>query len=502
MRRLTASLLVLAPLAAALVYAGAHALLGPQPTTANAVPGAAVCCLRFRGLEALDRHWPFDRPERGRVSEVLGALRNVPGLKGVDRSGPVHWVLLPRGARSDPTLMIFPLSDPAAFRERFEGRDLPEAEARGLERHAQHLEIRGSFAALAWDREAVRHLGEGGVTCEDRGEDFACAIDVPAMAAYVLSDAGRAPWRAVAEALGAEPSKVEGRLDPATGRRNLSYPWGRVPTVGDGWKTARLWAFAQRKTVEVELETRDAALLRLLAEVTQASGDAPDVSAPAESLAMLDVPTAAAGRALGRALHLAGVKGAELLASAPPPAPPDSGRRLVFALPNASEGHGWTLALWSPCGPLVDLAEALDLPAPGASRSLAAGAAPITVSDGRWDGLSAAGSVARVAAPSGAGPLPCPGGAGGAEVVLLGADAARYGTSLDALRWAPAALPSVSRARLVARFWLRQDRARELLAGALTEGGLFSVLAGGDLTGELTTDGRVLRLRLHAASSK
>src|SRR5262245_55328537 len=120
MRRPPAALWVLTPLVLALLYAAAHAFLAPRPTLENVVPREAVATLRFRGVAGLDENWPFERPPQGRVSETVAALRNVPGLTGVDREGPIHLVLVPRAARPDPTIAIFPLVDADAFRTRFE----------------------------------------------------------------------------------------------------------------------------------------------------------------------------------------------------------------------------------------------------------------------------------------------------------------------------------------------------------------------------------------------
>src|SRR5262245_26857707 len=138
MRRPPTAVLVLAPLGAALLYAGAHAFLAPRPTLEDLVPRAAVITLRFRGVEALEEHWPFEILGEGRASEVMAAERDVPGLPGVDRAGPIHVVFLAREARPDPSVVIFRLSDAHAFQDRFEGRDRADDDPRALDRHAQN----------------------------------------------------------------------------------------------------------------------------------------------------------------------------------------------------------------------------------------------------------------------------------------------------------------------------------------------------------------------------
>jgi hypothetical protein len=245
MRRTPTALLVVLPLALALLYAVAYPLVAPRPSLESVVPQAAVLTARYRGLAQLDALWCFGRSADVRPSEDLAERHNLPGLPGVDRSGHVHWVLLPLSGRADPTLLILPVSDAEALEDRFLLRDGPQDPARLLRRHAKHLEQRGDYAALAWDREAARQLGTGGLTLEDRGEDFGLAIDVRGAVELALSQADTPPWRGILEALGAEPSRAAGGTDARTGKRSLVFPFGRAPRVAEAWSSARLWAYAE-----------------------------------------------------------------------------------------------------------------------------------------------------------------------------------------------------------------------------------------------------------------
>jgi hypothetical protein len=451
-------------------------------------------------VEALDEHWPFEHLAAGRVSETIAHERDVPGLPGVNRSAPIHVVYLPRAARADPSLAIFPLSDAEALRDRFEGRDRPEDDPRALDRHAQHLAIHGDWAALAWDREAVRHLGEGGITCADRGEDFAIAIDVPRMAEFAAIDAARPPWRAILEALGAEPGKVVAKVDPKTGARSLEFPTGRVGTVAHGWRTARLWAWKQRREVEVELEPADPTLRDLLAAALKAPRHATGAGVPAEALAWAFVHGAPERKALGRALHLLGVPSTDGL-FADEDASTAAWALQAYAIANATEGHSWTVVLESLGGPMPRLAPALRaLPPLEGSLPLAPGAAPITVSDTRWPGPSPAGTVLhpRVDRPGGLHESH----AGQHERLILGMDAERVATRVgsDVAGWrAPMDWPDPANLRELARFGISAQRVFDVLGKLPAPGGLLSVLSGGGIEGDLATDGRILRLRLRVA---
>lgn len=482
MARIPSRLWVLIPLALALLYATGHALLAPRPDLSNVVPGEAVVTVRFRGTAALDRLWFFGRPTDGRPSELLGRQRNVPGLDGVNASGAFHFVLLPRGARTDNTLAIFPLADAGAFRDAFQGR-AEEAQGRPrLERNAQELEIHGDFAAVAGDRDVVRRLGEGGLTCEDRGEDLAVAVNVPQTAELALLTAGGQPWQQLVLALGAEPARAVVARDPVTGQRRAEFPAGRVPLVAATWRTARLWAYLNRRALEAELEPAPESALARLLEQAALEPPAPLRAAPKEALAWFEVPGGAARLALAEALRGAGVR--------LPPLPDvgGGGTFTAFALPNLEDGRSWTWVLCGEQATLDGLAPLLGpLPAPGAAQEIAAGEAPFTLSDTRGAGVAPKAVLVRASWPGSGGP-----------VLLLGLDAARHAARLALLAAPPPLGPSPEPGgwRLLARLGVSAERAPDLLGGALSPGGLLAVLEGGPLEGDVSTDGRRLRIRL------
>lgn len=473
---------VLAPLALALLYTAAHALLAPRPGVDDVVPGEAVVTVRFRGTAALDRLWFFGRPEEGRPSELLGRQRNVPGLAGVNPTGAIHFVLLPRGGRADNTLAIFPLQDADAFRDAFEGRAEEALGRPRLERNAQELEIHGRFAAVAWDRDIVRRLGEGGLTCEDRGEDLALAVDVPQTAALALLSAGGQPWQPLVLALGAEPARAVMGSDAATGQRKAEFPAGRVPLVASTWRTARLWAYLERRALEAELEPAPASALARLLEQAAAEPPAPLGAAPREALAWFEIPGGAARLALTEALRGAGVR------LPPLPGIGAGGAFSGFALPNLENGRSWTWVLSGQAATLEGLTPLLGpLPAPGAAQDLEAGAAPFTLSDTRGSGPAPKAVLLRADWPPPGGPA-----------LLLGLDALRHAARLPLLDRAPGPEPAPEPDgwRLLARLGVSAERAPDLLGGALSPGGLLAVLDGGPLEGEVATDGRRLRVRL------
>lgn len=478
MRRLSPALWILAPLAAGLVYAGGHALFAPQPTLADVVPKAAVITARFRGLAALDELWFFPRAGDVRPSEFLSAQRNLPGLAGVAPGGPVHFVLLPARGRPDPSLLILPVEDADALRARYEGRDLPEAAARGLERNPHQLEIRGDHAALAWDREIVRHLGEGGVTLDDRGEDMGLALDVPGALLLALTLGGESPWRPLLEALGARPAETTFQADAATGVRRPVYPAGRTPRVGAAWRTARLWAWRARGEVQIELAPADPALTSLLGAVLTAPTT--PVHGRAGAAATLEIPSSAARRALQAILEAAGL-------DVPPPTKPphdDTPGIAVTAWPNQGTAHAWTLAL-EPFGgtSLPSLGDLLgDTMKPGEARDFAPGALPVTIHDRRGGMLSPAAKLLRPKSPDD-------------QRLLLGAEAEARAQSVPPPA-PPLALPLASGEAVIARLSLSAPAAAGLLGGALPKGGLLHVLEGGPLEALLSTDGTLVKLRL------
>lgn len=482
----------LLPLAAALVYAAAHALLARRPSVADVVPREALLTARFRGVEMLDRLWFLGRPSEGRVSESIGRQRNVPGWDGVNRAGPLHLVLVPQALRPDNTLFVFPLQDADAFRAAFDGLLDDAGRTRRLERQAQHLEVHGDFAGVAWDRGLVRHLGEGGLTCAERGEDLALAVDVPAFATLAVGSARNQPFRGLLEALGAEPHKAVLQVDAATGQRRADVPVGRLPRVAAAYRTARLWVWSDARRLEAQLEpVPEGVLARRLAAA--AARPAPVFQgAPAEALAWFEVPDRAALAALAEGLADAGVRLPDLPDLARLPA--GAGLR-GWMLENAGEGNAWTLAVEAEPEVLAALAPLADgLPAPGTPRRVPAERAPLTRSNLRGDLRPPEADLLLVPAP-----------AADRQVLLLGADALRHAArlALSGPPVAPSPWPEPEDGgeplRVLARFGVSAARAPDLLAEALTAGGLLHALAGGALEGEVATDGRVLRIRVRVA---
>lgn len=478
MRRIPSWAYLVLPLALALLYAVAYPLVAPRPTLESVVPRAAVLTARYRGLAQLDLLWCFGRDGQVRPSEDLAERHNLPGLPGVDRSGHIHWVLLPLSGRTDPTLLILPVSDAEALEQRFELRDGPQDPARLLRRHAKHLQRRGDFAALAWDLEAARQLGSGGLTLEDRGEEFGLAVDVKGAIELALAQVGSEPWRSIVEALGGEPARVTGGVDQHTGRRGLVFPFGRAPQVAEAWRTARLWAYAQRQEIEIELEPAQPTLRALLARAAAGPAGEARVGLRTGQQAWLFVPSSAAFEATAGILAAAGVALPELTA------PAGEAHIEVRALSNLNETRAWTLEISAGSAHEASLAALLgSLPAAGESLPLAAGAAPLTLATTRAGAAAPAGQVAR--------------SADGARL-YVGADAERLArAAVLATAGEPAAWRHDARqGALLARGELSAERALSLLGPALKTGGLFSALGPGALRVVVTTDGRLVRVRL------
>lgn len=474
---------MLLPLVLGALYALAWPLFAPRPALQDVVPRAAVVTARYRGVEGLDALWCFGRQTGVRPSEDLAERHNLPGLAGVDPSGHFHWVLLPRSGRADPTLWIVPVADAGRLRARFELRDGALDASHAYRRHAKQLEIRGSFAALGWDRDVARRLGEGGLTLADRGEDFGLAIDVPGTVALALTQPAVEPWRGILEALGAEPAKAGMSVDRETGLRAIVFPFGRIERVAKAWSTARLWAWSKERRVEIELEPREPGLLRLLSRVPAAAGGLGALSAgpgPTAPQAWLHVAGPEAFAALVAALAAAGVDlPAELEAVT------GAGALEVRAFANRADPLSWSLEIAAATGYDAALASLLGpLPAPGLSLPLAAGEAPVTVATLRRPHLAPAGHLSR--------------SVDGARVVV-GADAEAIAQATPAPRGEPLdpALPAGQ--RLLAVGALETERVLSLLGPAVQPGGIFAVLGPGALRVVVATDGARLFVRIERA---
>ncbi len=463
----------LLPLALALAYVALRPRLATAPALADVVPPGAVVTARWRTLPMLDRLWCFGRVPDARPSEDLADRHNLPGFPGVDRDGAFHWVLLPRDQRPDPSLLIVPVSDEQALRARYDLRDGALDETRALRRYAKHLEVRGPWAALAWDRDAVRRLGGGGLTLEDRGEDFALALDVPGAVDLTLAQAREQPWRGIVETLGGTPASAEYRLDPATGIRTLAYPFGRIVRLKPAWSTARLWAWVQPARIEVELVARNPARRAALAaaaaagargpQVLEAPAVAQDAASRVQPSAWLVVPHAQGVAALAALLEACGAALPEGLAQglasgtfaagiAGGTAGEAGGGLEAFAFDNAG-APTWTLALRSTGAQATQHARLLALLLPSTP------APPVPGTEGViWLGPEAAGR-ARGTSPA-------------AQPRVAGAAAAQ-----------PPGRVLLAQARMGAA------QVMGLLGPALQSGGVLSALGPGALDAALRTDG-------------
>jgi hypothetical protein len=479
-RRVPPAALVLLPLALSLLYAAVHPLFARTPTLGDVVPQRAVMTHRFKDLEAADRAWL--RPEGSPApSDLLGPSRNLPGLAGVDPHRPLHLVYLPPQVGYDPTMVIFPVGDRRALEDRY--LDPAYFLERGHVRHAQFLEVHGDFAAISSNREAVRHLGEGGISGEALGEDVLYAADVPALVRFALIQARiDAPWREIVEALGVDVGGAE-RV-PA----GIEVPAGRILRVHDGWRTVRLWAWLSERRIRARLEPAPGRLAEALGRLVRTPPQ-PDLLPlpPPGAQAWLWIPDPDGRAALAHALFAAGVPfPAEVEAATLPlgAVGAEGGTGLLlWAAPSPGVGWAWTLGLAAP-GSLPDLVGWLPpLPPPGAQAPLDEGAVPLTKAEPTRRGPAPAGRIAR-------------GSVAGLDVVTVGAAAAEALARVEAhaLATGPAARPEPPEAglRLVARFHLAAPRARAILGRVLAPGGLLHALGDEGIEGAIWTDGRAL----------
>jgi hypothetical protein len=354
-------------------------------------------------------------------------------------------------------------------------------------RRAQHLEIRGSYAAVAWDREAVRHLGTAGLAIEDRGEDHALVADVPGTLRHALMAPTEVPWRDLLAGLGYagdRPVVVQDGDRPA----GIGIPAGRVFRVMEAWSTLRAWFFGKDARLTVELEARpggEARLREALARAVAApEADWRPTGLPPRAKAWLWVPTGEARDALGAALFGAGVALPGPAPGAPSPAGP-AGGLLAWAEIVPSAPHAWTLGFAAPAGALPDLAPwAPGWPGGDEGLPVPAGAAAVTVYDPAANRpVPASRAVLRRA--------------GELDLAAFGPEAdavASGGLPLGGMADVPAApAPGL---RLLALLRLDEPRARKLLGRELDERGLFAVLSGGEIAGAVWTDGVRVRVDL------
>lgn len=489
MRRIPSFVWILTPLALGLLYWAAYPLFAPTPTGMNVVPAEAVLTHRFRDLAALNEAWWRPAGDPTRPSEVLAARRNLGGLPGVDPHRPFHRVVLPRGRSPDPTITIFPVANAEALRARFE--DPAFFREKGFLRHAQYLAIRGDFAAIGGDREAIRHLGEGGLTAEDLGEDHVLAIRVPELVHLALLTPMQSPWREILGALGFDPSSTA--VEILDGRA-AGVPAGRVLRVYVSWREARLWSWGKEHRIRAEFKPAPGPLADALARLAKAEArpTSPVPDPPRRAQAFLWMPTAAARATMARALYDAGVAFPDGLGQDPDdPLGPwgrDRGEEdaglLLWASPSTGIGYAWTLGLAAPEGALPPLAPFHPaFPADVGEAEVGAGELLLTRADLQHDRTAPAGRILRRRAQ-------------GLDVVVAGAAAEetwrRFETSLAQGERRPVPEPPGEGLHLIATFGLVEARARTLLGDELERGGLLHVLKGGDIEGAVWTDGRVL----------
>lgn len=474
MRRLPAGLLILAPLLLGLLYAAGHAVFAPRPTLATLVPEDAVFVQRFRNLAAFDRYGFGSKDEDGPAPrDLLAASRNVPGLPGVDPDGPLHLIQMPRTLRRDSTLAVFALEDADAFERAFKVPDLIE---QGATRHAQHLVIRGPWAAVAPDRDAARRIGTGGVTAEDLGEDHALAADVPRLVDHALSLAGSPPWRSILTALGVDVDAATSRQDTETGALVLHLPHlERVKRVREAWKTARMWVWRGEGRVRVDLEPRAGPLVDALAAwVRQPTESGPSPAPPSDGAFWLRTPSAGGPTLLAWILEQCGVD-----------VPAGFPFRLWRSIFTRGGEDPWEAAWAEPGGHTL----AWGVSSPDAPEAFALGIAAPT---GHLpDAAALLGEEADVEIERG--------GAGGDLAVVTFLPGARRALARMTTHLARGETwvepePPEDGLRALAHFGVKADAAQGLLGPAVGPGGFLAALAGADIAGSLWTDGQVLRL--------
>jgi hypothetical protein len=457
---------VLAPLAAALLYAGASTLLRKSPSLARMVPDAAIATWRYRDLAAyVEAKTPADAVYDAGV--VLATEINLPGLSaerpplpGIDRARPLLAVTLEPSMRPDPRYFVLPVEDAAAVRDRFAHPDLKE-------RHARSVVVHGDWAAAGWDLLTVDRAGNGrGVYPAERGELWAVAVDWPKFvdAALRPESVTTEPVRSVLSALGFDPST--GRVEE--GEFRIKNP-GRVPLVRDAWSRVELHAFADR--VRVELWPAAQELIDAL-RAPPSPAAAPSVRAsapPARAQAWIATQDLRSRRILAIATAYAGMRWPLAVGRDDFAALAGTQGLLVYAEPAGGTTLSWTIVVEGAPGSLPDLA-AFGLPetAVGATTPLPAGAAPLA------EPFGPAASPGEIAVRE----------KDGRRIVAIGVDAR---TAAERRAGEPITRPE-TRSEEVARFGLSHAAAQRLLGPALTKMGLLASLAGGDVEGTLSVE--------------
>lgn len=424
-------------------------------------------------------------------------------------------------------MAIFQVEDADAFEQAFMRTDFLE---RGLIRHAQHLHIGGDFAAVGPSRDIARRIGRGDLTCEDKGEDYCIAADIPGLVEHVMKVPKQYPWREILEALGVRPGETTFVRDAETGQTRAVIPGAtRVERIRTSWDRVKLWGWMDDGRIQVDLHpSADGRVAQALATrmehvgtIPPRVGTAPFRSsappfAPADSEAWLRIPYKADRGFLAEALLACGVRfvsedeGVDLLGGLatgiePPSQPNHQGGVLLWATRGAGTGYAWTLGMAAASGHMPALKNFLPLPgAEGGSVPLPEGAAPVTTGDTTVPRTAPAGTVELAPA------VPWTNGAAEDERTPR-VDLVTFGPSAEAAmagmrnHLAVASKPPSDPRQAwdpgegfehVASAWIKVTRARQLLDRALEPGGFLAALAGGHIRAALYTDGTMLRLLL------
>jgi hypothetical protein len=489
---------ILLPVTTGLLYALGYAVLAPTPTLATLPPEDAILVQRFRNLQALDEASFGPRGNGIRAPrDLIAGARNLEGLPGVDPTGPIHMILMPRTTRPDSSMAVFRAEDADALAAAFHRSDFI---ARDLTRHAQHLVHRGDWAAIAPNRDDARRIGTGGITAADLGEDQALAADIPRLVDHALSLARQYPWRSILEVLGVRADALYTRTDEATGAA-LPVLAGdeRLEILRTTWAEGRMWAWFEPGRVRVELTPQPGPVADALRGVhaLPADLDADPTAGPPHAPGGAEIEVRIGG---GGAVALSALVLRACGVPFPTPAggddpwgglsAPDSAPDglLLWAEPARGSAHAISIGLAAKT--LPPLEGFLPMPPVGASEvPLPADQAALTLGTSEAGLAAPAGTIVRGSAP------------GDLDVVAFGAGARGVLENLRAHRSAaiePAPVPGAPAAeagfRLFARFRIAAARAHLLLGRALEPGGFLAALDGGDLHGTLSTDGRVLRL--------
>lgn len=496
--------MALLPVALAGLYAWLYPSLRTVPSIEQMAPSSAVLVHRFRDLRRYDRDHLGALPDADgdaplTWSAILGREHNLVGLPGMDPERPVFEMRLRPTVRGDHTLVVLPTRDGDRMEAAFND---PGFVDRGYTRRAKRLVRHGTWAAIGPTYDDAARLGTASLHLEDRGEDHALVVDVEGLATLALNDIGRTPWRGILGALGVRVGLRRPTADaPDLMAQRILEGTDRVARIVQTWEEARLWSFADTRTVVMELDPKAGAVadaLRAFHAAGARAADAPPLPPTGELRAWMRAPHAEAGRLMARMLPTLGVALPEALArdradeagSTPDLLPLLPAQRGWWIGAGRAEGHPYA-ATW---GLVASGAHALPLdaffdgglPEPGDPVTGAAGAWPITLLDAAPKRKAPAGTLQVVVGDPW-------------SLFAFGASAEDWlarvepllGTNTGVNPDRPALAEGwveVARAHLTARF------ARSVLDAALAAGGLLRALGEDHLDVLVSTDGNRLRL--------